>query len=358
MKTYRKPTAIDIFSGCGGLTVGLKKAGFDVLAAIEIEPKARETYLINHPQVSLIGADVRKVTSEEIFRKLKLKAGELDLLAGCPPCQGFSSMRRKNKPQIVFDDRNALIDDFARLAYELRPKAIMMENVPALIGFKKFKSFVINLKNLGYSVICEVLDVADYGVPQHRKRLVLSAAMGGEVELAKPRKQKKTVRNAIGKLADAGCSGDLLHDMPESIRADRVKKIIAAIPKDGGSRHSLPKKLQLSCHKKTNGFNDVYGRMKWDAPSPTITGGCTGPSRGRFLHPELNRVITLREAAVLQGFPKGYTFDINHGKESIALMIGNALPPPFITAHAKKILETLKNEQLDTADDRRNSKRI
>lgn len=333
--------------------MGLKKAGFDVLAAVEIEPKARETYLMNHPHVSLIGTDVRKVTSKEIFRKLKLKFGELDLLAGCPPCQGFSSMRRKNKPQIALDDRNALIDDFARLAYELRPKAIMMENVPALIGFEKFQIFVSNLTALGYSVTCKVLDVADYGVPQHRKRLVLSATMVGEVELAKPQKQKKTVRNAISKLADAGHSGDLLHDMPESTRSDRVRKIIAAIPKDGGSRRSLPKRLQLACHKKTNGFNDVYGRMKWDAPSPTITGGCTGPSRGRFLHPELNRVITLREASVLQGFPKGYKFNVAHGKESIALMIGNALPPPFITAHAKKILERLKNE-LNTRDDRIN----
>lgn len=117
--------------------------------------------------------------------------------------------------------------------------------------------------------------------------------------------------------------------------------MIEAIPKDGGSRHSLPTSMKLGCHAKTSGFNDVYGRMKWDDVAPTITSGCSNPSKGRFIHPYEDRPITLREAALLQGFPADYRFNITHGKEAIALMIGNALPPAFIAAHGKAMAEGL-----------------
>jgi DNA (cytosine-5)-methyltransferase 1 len=117
-------------------------------------------------------------------------------------------------------------------------------------------------------------------------------------------------------------------------RSKEVRELIALIPKNGGSRSDLPKRYQLDCHKRSDGFSDVYGRMAWDDVSPTITSGCHNPSKGRFLHPSQNRTITLREAAILQGFPRRYRFNVDHGKESIALMIGNALPPPFIAAHA------------------------
>jgi DNA (cytosine-5)-methyltransferase 1 len=129
---------------------------------------------------------------------------------------------------------------------------------------------------------------------------------------------------------------DKLHSLPER-RSDSVKALIARIPKNGGSRSDLGDEAQLNCHKKTRGFFDVYGRMSWDDVAPTITSGCHNPSKGRFLHPSCNRTISLREAALLQGFPPEYVFDIGHGKEAIALMIGNALPPPFIKAHASAL---------------------
>jgi DNA (cytosine-5)-methyltransferase 1 len=262
-------------------------------------------------------------------------------MAGCPPCQGFSTLRARSGRTAAPDARNDLIDEFARLTLALRPKMVMMENVPALARYEKFADFVDKLERDGYQVVTEVLDVSCYGVPQRRKRLILSASRVGTPRLASEMKTRKTVRSAIGSLKRSGDSGDSLHDYQSTRRTARVQAMIEAIPKDGGSRHSLPDGMKLCCHQKTSGFNDVYGRMKWDDISPTITSGCSNPSKGRFIHPDEDRPITLREAALLQGFPKDYRFDLSHGRESIALMIGNALPPPFIAAHGKAMARGL-----------------
>lgn len=328
-----KYTAIDLFSGCGGLTRGLKDAGFRVLAAVEIEGKARETYALNHEDVPLVGGDIRKVTAAQLMRTGWLKRGQLDLLAGCPPCQGFSTLRARTGRAAAPDERNNLIDEFARLVLALRPKMVMMENVPGLARYDKFAELVDRLERNGYQVVTRVLDVCCYGVPQRRKRLILSASRVGIPRLGATAGGRTTVRDAIGHLKRAGDSGDLLHDCPTRYRSARVQAMIESIPKDGGSRRSLPAYMKLSCHAKTSGFNDVYGRMKWDDVSPTITSGCSNPSKGRFIHPTEDRAITLREAALLQGFPADYRFNVKHGKEAIALMIGNALPPSFIAAH-------------------------
>jgi DNA (cytosine-5)-methyltransferase 1 len=330
----KKLTAIDLFSGCGGLTQGLKDAGFKVVCAVEIDEKALATYKLNHPRVPIAGRDIRHVSTEKILELAGLLRGELDLLAGCPPCQGFSSIRRKNKPRAVADDRNDLIEHFERLALALYPKLLMLENVPKLVSYGKFKSFVKRLKAVGYEVKFKVIDVAEYGVAQRRKRLILSASRIGVAVIAEPLKSRLNVRDIIGGLPTAGISGDYLHDALNN-RSPRIQALIASIPKDGGSRSSLPIEMQLKCHQHTTGFGDVYGRMKWDAPAPTITGGCGSPSKGRFLHPDQNRGITLREASLLQGFPQNYKFDLSHGRDAISLMIGNALPPPFISKHAK-----------------------
>jgi DNA (cytosine-5)-methyltransferase 1 len=177
-------------------------------------------------------------------------------------------------------------------------------------------------------------------VPQRRKRLILLAGLGFEIPLADESADVMTVRNAISDLESAGASGDDLHDLPEK-RADRVLQMIREIPKDGGSRKDLPGCRQLKCHQRREGFYDIYGRMAWDDVAPTITSGCHNPSKGRFLHPEENRAVTLREAAILQSFPKDYVFLRSAGKEAIALMIGNALPPEFIRRHALSIRQTL-----------------
>lgn len=325
--------ALDLFSGCGGLTLGLKNAGFDVVAAVEIDRKAQETYRLNHPKVRLYDRDIRALDPRQVLRDAGLAPGELDLLAGCPPCQGFSRLRTKNQQVAVEDERNDLVSDFFRFIRVMKPKTVMLENVPALAKDARFLKLCRQLNALGYHTASSVLDAADYAVPQRRKRLILLASLVHAPSPANVSSKRITVRRAIAGLDKPTKTRDSLHAIAEN-RSEAVRDLIARIPKNGGSRRDLPKSYQLACHQRCDGFNDVYGRMAWDDVSPTITSGCHSPSKGRFLHPSQNRTITLREAAILQGFPKSYRFDVRHGKESIALMIGNALPPPFIKAHA------------------------
>lgn len=329
-------TAVDLFSGCGGLSCGLNLAGFEVTAAVEIDKKAQTTYKLNHPDVRLYESDIRKLDPAQILRDAGLKTGELDLLAGCPPCQGFSRLRTKNKNASVKDERNDLISDFLRFAVVMQPKTIMLENVPALGKDGRFERMREQLIALGYETVVHVLDAADYAVAQRRKRLILLASKVHTPVIAPKMKNRITVRTAFSGVGAPSTTKDSLHAMPEN-RSQAVRDLIALIPKNGGSRTDLPNDYQLECHKRTDGFKDVYGRMAWDKVSPTITSGCHNPSKGRFLHPSYNRTITLREAALLQGFPKDYRFDTSHGKGAIALMIGNALPPPFIAAHANAL---------------------
>ncbi len=336
----KKPRAIDLFCGCGGLTLGLKKAGFDVIGAIDNNNLAVKTYRANHKEVEIWEEDIQTLSVEKVKRKLRIKKGELDLLAGCPPCQGFSTIPTLNGAYEVYDERNDLVFEFLRFIKELMPKAIMMENVPGLSKDQRFTRFCKKINELGYTINYDILDAADYGVPQRRKRLVLLAGKNGRIEFAKKAKCKRSVFDAIGNLERAGNSGDKLHDLPER-RTKKVKKLIRMIPKNGGSRNDLGKRRQLACHKKCDGFKDVYGRMAWDKVAPTITSGCTNPSKGRFLHPEEDRAITLREAALLQGFPRSYRFDVEVGKGTIAEMIGNALPPEFIKRHTQRIIKYL-----------------
>lgn len=332
-----KFTAIDLFSGCGGLTSGLRQAQFDVLAAVEIDSKAQETYRLNHPKVHLLSSDIRDVDPQALMASLGLNPGDLNLLAGCPPCQGFSRLRTKNRSNSIDDPRNDLVFEFLRFSETLRPKNILLENVPALKNDRRFDQFISGLESIGYNCVVSVLDAADYGVPQRRKRLIMLASIGRTPNLPVPSAKRVTVRKALKGLVSPSLSRDPLHAFPER-RSDAVQRLIRMIPKNGGSRKDLPPEYVLACHKRVSGFSDVYGRMAWDKVSPTITSGCHNPSKGRFLHPEEDRTITLREAALLQGFPKNYKFLIGHGKEAVALMIGNALPPPLIAAHARSFL--------------------
>jgi DNA (cytosine-5)-methyltransferase 1 len=339
----KKYTAIDLFSGCGGLTLGLKLAGFDVLAAVENDALAVETYKVNHPKVKVSHSDIRAVKAKPLRESLNLEMGELDLLAGCPPCQGFSALRTRNGAKQRRDQRNGLITEMLRFTRAFRPKAIMMENVPGLAQHWSFKKLCRDLRDLGYRVEWEVKDARHYGVPQRRKRLILLAGLRFGIALAKESKTVMTVHQAIGDLKTPGQSHDKLQNLRE-YRSKKVMDFIKSIPKDGGSRNDLPRSRQLACHKRTNGFHDIYGRMAWNEPAPTITGGCFNPSKGRFLHPTEHRAITLREAAILQTFPRRYHFPVGRSKESIALMIGNALPPTFIRRHASQIVKSLDVE--------------
>jgi len=344
MNSDSKPIAIDLFAGCGGLTCGLKKAGFQVVGALEINSLAVQTYRLNHPEVSVSANDIREINPEEWMKELALEVGELDLLAGCPPCQGFSTLRTNNGAKSNRDGRNSLVREMISLIETFLPKTVLMENVPGLKSKTVFKQFVRELKRLKYIPEEEIHDVVKYGVPQKRKRLVLAAGYKFNVPFAREVKGLKTVRSVLEDLPKAGESGDYWHDYPES-RTELMMERIRATPQDGGSRSSWPDHLWLDCHRKTDGFKDVYGRMKWDAAAPTITGGCFNPSRGRFLHPVEDRGITLREAALIQSFPKRYKFPKSATKQEVALMIGNAIPPEFVKLQGNAIRRAIKSAE-------------
>lgn len=337
----KRPVAIDLFCGCGGLTLGLKQAGFKVIGGVDIDALSVETYKANHKGVLVWEADIRALNVREVKRQMGLRKMELDLLAGCPPCQGFSSIRTLKGTRVIEDYRNDLVFEFLRFVKELKPKALMMENVPGLAADDRIAVFCRELRRLGYACQYRILDAADYGVPQRRRRMILLASLFGPINFAPPDIHRRTVRDAIARLAPAGRSGDPLHDLPEK-RLRRIEDLIKRIPRNGGSRTNLGKEHQLPCHRKCDGFKDVYGRMAWGDVAPTITSGCVNPSKGRFLHPTRARAITLREAALLQTFPQDYFFSLRRGKFPAAALIGNALPPEFIRRHACEIHKYLQ----------------
>lgn len=331
-----KLIAIDLFSGCGGLTLGLKRAGYSVVAAVENEPLACSTFRSNHKKTLLVEGDIRTVDGRKLLDRLGLDVGELDLVAGCPPCQGFSTLRTRNGGRKIREPMNDLVFEFLRIVEETSPRAVMMENVPGLAVDRRIEKVRRRLVTLGYQCKVAVFDAVDFGVPQKRKRMIFVGLKGVSPEFAEPKRRLRTVRGVIDRLPVPGNGIDPLHDY-EVRRAEYVLDLIKAIPKNGGSRTDLPKDRQLECHKRIEGFRDIYGRMSWERPAPTITGGCINPSKGRFLHPEQDRAITLREAAMLQGFPRSYRFDMSRGRYPTAQMIGNAFPPIFAEHHARRL---------------------
>ncbi|HWA72275.1 MAG TPA: DNA cytosine methyltransferase [Polyangiaceae bacterium] len=354
-------TAVDLFSGCGGLSSGLKQAGFRVLAAVEKDTDAAKSYASNHPDVKLYEMDIRALTPARVLRDLGLKRGELDLVAGCPPCQGFTRLTEKRRRR---DPRNLLIREFLRLVLALRPRACMLENVPGLPrkGRRLFGELRRGLEAAGYRIKYDVLELADYGVPQFRKRLVLFAGLKQEIplpkqthwdpEIAGSRACWRTVRDAIGFLKKPPTKSVVLARCKKPKYAlhfarniaPEVKKRLEYARENGRSRRSLPASLVLDCHRRRpDGYSDVYGVMKWDAPSPTMTSGCTNASKGRFGHPRQPRPLTPREAALLQTFPLDYKF---HGEnlDDIATQIGNALPRRFAKVAARTIAASLAAE--------------
>jgi DNA (cytosine-5)-methyltransferase 1 len=336
----RKLTAIDLFCGAGGLSLGLRQAGFEVLGAVEISDLAARTYRLNHRTTTLWHQNIRSLRPQTVMTTLNLKPGDLDLLAACPPCQGFSSMRTLLRATSVDDKRNSLVAQFGRYAEALRPKALMLENVPGLASDPRLERLLKRLRRLGYRITSEVLDAADYSVPQRRRRFVMIGMLGQTVEFAPKAARMRTVRDAIGSLVPPLASTDPMHTHGEH-RSAAVQHRIAAIPRDGGSLRHAGEEHTLACRRRLKGFNDVYGRMAWDSPAPTITSGCVNPSKGRFLHPVHDRAITLREAALLQSFPKSYRFPKDAPKFPVADLIGNALPPKFVAAHARQLARAL-----------------
>lgn len=337
-------TAIDLFCGAGGLTLGLKRAGFNVVAGIELNPEIAKTYKTNHPRTKLLIKDVREVTGKEIFELTGLK--EIDLVAGCPPCQGFTTLTAKYHRK---DPRNDLVLEMARLIEEIAPKMVMMENVPGLAkrGKPLLDEFVGRLESIGYLVNKSVLQMADYGVPQSRRRLVLLAGKGFEIPLPEP----THCRTGDGKkgLKPWLTLADAIEGMPKPITFSRSRKLggpkkfnwnivsdlkeisidrLKAL-KAGDGRSALPKALRPKCHLiNDEGFPNVYGRLSWEQTPPTITTGFTRTCMGRFGHPDDLRTISVREAAVIQTFPLSYEFDTDFMNVACDL-VGNALPYHF-----------------------------
>ena len=346
--------AIDVFAGGGGLTVGLKRAGFDVVAAIENEKHAYATYKANHPEVRVLKQDVATVRGKALLGLIGER--RIDLLAGCPPCQGFTSLTAKYRRD---DRRNVLVLEMARLAEELQPTAIMMENVPRLVkkGKGLYSDLRRRLEDLGYVLTEGILEVANYGVPQRRRRLVLFGGQDFKIELPEPtharngesgRTRWRSVRDVIGRmkepvtLTDARKNGEVQRTdwhVVRTLSPANVKRIRAASA--GRTWASIPEALRPGCHRNGyKGFTNVYGRMEWERPSPTITAGCTTFSKGRFGHPERDRTISVREAALLQTFPMDYLFDVPY-MEHVCNVIGNALPCDFAEVTSRRCHEEI-----------------
>ena len=332
--------AMDLFAGVGGLTAGMHSAGFSTKVAVELEDDAVNGFKLNFPETEVIQKDIREVETKEI--KDKLKGERLHLLAGCPPCQGFSSMRRLNKEGVFQDDRNNLVEEYFRMVKELMPYTIMMENVPGLKDYDLFQEILQRLDELGYNQKVDIVNVKDYGVPQSRRRLIMVGSLLSELNIAKGKGNKVTVRHKIEGLPTPEEAEDEMQKIVAK-HSERIMERIRLTPKNGGSWKDLPEEYILECHKRENvGFNDIYGRLRWDDYSTTITGGCLNPSKGRFLHPEQDRVITPREAALLQSFPLDYKFPTDISKSSLALLIGNALPPEFSRIQSENIAKHLQ----------------
>lgn len=384
-----KIKAIDLFSGCGGVSCGLTNVKFAIKAAVEIDASAVDIYQAYKPlgEVNVLQRDICNLTGTELLKAAKIKSNELYLLAGCPPCQNFSRKNRDNKNKTE-EERKKLLFEFLRIIEEIHPPFVLMENVPGIqTDFNKgiLTEFLQRLKNESgadnsrYIVVSDILNAANFGVPQLRKRFVLHAARydiwaelkgyGTDLSLPVPTHNKEgtngllpwiTVKEAIGDLPaiTAGTTypddGNIHNHKCASLSETNLQRI-QHIRAGGGSRTSLPENLVLECHKGKgekgafSGHGDVYGIMDGDKPSPTITGGCLCYSKGRYGHYQQNRAISIREAARLQTFPDDFEFSNNLGKA--AIQIGNAVPVKLVEASAaeiKKAILTIKRERKKT----------
>lgn len=325
----RKVYAIDLFCGVGGLTHGLMMAGVDVRLGVDIDPACEYPYVANNNAKFLLKS-VEELEASDLERHYR-KNG-VKLLAGCAPCQTFSTYNQKAEES---DKRWWLLLQFSRLVDELSPDLVTMENVPRLIEQNVFDEFVASLEDNGYSVAYRVVNCAEYGVPQQRNRLVLLASKIGPISLLTPEqfgRRPRTVREAIGDLPplSAGTSHpeDPLHQC-SALSEINMRRIKASKPR--GTWRDWPRELVADCHKRPSGktYPSVYGRMTWDEAAPTMTTQFFGFGNGRFGHPEQDRAISLREGAILQSFPSDYEF-IRPGEQvcqkSIGRLIGNAVP--------------------------------
>jgi len=337
----RKIYAVDLFCGAGGLTHGLERAGINVRLGVDIDPACEYPFTVNNAAKFLLKSveDLKAEDLARVFRKNGIR-----LLAGCAPCQTFSTYNQKATPD---DERWWLLLQFARLVKEISPELVTMENVLRLQDQGVFEEFLGALHDAKYHVHIKTVNCEEYGIPQHRQRLVLLASKLGPIRLLSPEEfgaERTTVRESIADLpplrAGEVHETDPLHQA--SILSDlNMKRIKASKP--GGTWRDWQNTLVADCHKKKTGktYPSVYGRMCWDEPAPTITTQFFGFGNGRFGHPEQNRAISLREGAILQSFPRDYEF-VPPGrpiyKKVVGRLIGNAVPPKLGEAIGRSII--------------------
>ncbi|MFA0888181.1 MAG: DNA cytosine methyltransferase [Synergistales bacterium] len=335
-------SAVDLFCGAGGLTYGLENAGIDVRLGIDLDPACEFPYSRNN-RAKFCLKPIENVEGETLQEVLC--GADIKLIAGCAPCQTFSTYNQKATSE---DSRWWLLLQFARLVEETRPDLVTMENVPGLRQRKVFESFVGTLEKLGYHIFHDLVECGEYGIPQRRTRLVLLASKRGPISLLPPEsfaRNRTTVRQTIGELPQIG-PGEA-HPRDPFHKASRLsplnmKRMQASIP--GGSWKDWDETLVANCHRKTTGrsYPSVYGRMEWDDLSPTITTEFFGFGSGRFGHPEQDRALSLREGALLQSFPRTYEFTPPEQTVSMKVagrLVGNAVPPILGEAIGRSLLE-------------------
>jgi len=326
--------ALDFFCGAGGLTRGLLDAGIDVVAGVDADESCRQTYEENNEPSTFHTYDIRKLGVAQIktFASDAMVSPDDLLLAACAPCQAFSQQRKSERVRLDA----TLLTEFGRLVQEIKPGWVLVENVPGIMrvpGFSTYRRFLKMLDDCEYEYDVAPLNAKYYGVPQNRVRMVLVASRLCPISLPERTHGIKgqdlaTVRETIKHFPAIG-PGEKDPDIPNHRTSDLTPinvKRIKATPRNGGDRRSWPKKLWLDCHLKDyEGHTDVYGRLYWDQPAPTLTGKCNSLSNGRYGHPTQDRAISLREAAALQSFHDKYEF---FGVlRTVAQHIGNAVPP-------------------------------
>ena len=339
--------AIDFFCGAGGLTRGLLDAGIEVLAGVDNDERLQETYTHNNKPSRFINEDIDAIDIHELRKELKIQDEDITLYAACTPCQPFSTLSRQNWED---DDRKILLLTFAKIVKECPPDFILVENVPGLnngSGKEIYNEFLEILEDCDFSEpAADLLDAKHFGVPQTRKRFILLASKEDSISLPTPitdPSQFVTVKKCIGEypeIADGEESEDCLNHRARELQSHH-KRIVEAVPKDGGSRRDITDtSILLKCHQdRPDAHKDVFGRMAWDKPAPTLTSRCSDVYSGRFIHPEQNRGISLREAAALQTFRDDYEF-FGTSITAIARQIGNAVPVKLAEQLGKSIIDS------------------
>lgn len=349
---------VDLFCGAGGLTQGLRQAGVKVVAGVDFEEACKHPFEANHEGVVFHQADVAGLESSTLdgwFGSAKVR-----VLAGCAPCQPFSNYARRYQKRVGVEDdeRWSLLNHFGRLVSTTnpRPDIVTMENVPTVTKHAVFKRFKGTLERLGYKVWVGIIDCTKYGLPQRRHRTVLLASLHGDIKIVDPvASEVRTVEQVIQGLPALRHGGadtnDRLHTASK-LSPLNLKRIQASTP--GGTWRDWPSHLVAECHKKMTGktYPGVYGRMKYNEPAPTLTTQFYGFGNGRFGHPTQARGISLREGALLQGFPPDYSFVPDGAPiqfKALGRMIGNAVPVDLGRVIGLSIMEHVKKHRVSIA---------